>query len=296
MNGCMRKSQYCHDWLQARLDWNGNPDELKREEDDIDKINHEALYDEELDDYLDEMPDLEESESANTSMYDQLGSTPASTIISTDMEVAKNMLNLSMGPPELPVTQETSGSVGLTDDTLSDDDQFLDMFKVPPKVTPKVLVPWDLLPPRPWLDPCTLMAEAKFKSDHRTLPPPLGLDKSDVSDTQKVILHSIQTPGVEDTQVNVANPQNRDPLDLDRDANRDKTLQVMQEKHRRESRSSSAGSRSSSGKQHWSGSRSRDETGPKRGQQMPTEDWNSLGPITRIPRPTLDWSQGILEP
>ena len=52
------------------VDWNGNPDELEREEDDIDKRDHKALYSEELDDFLDEMPDLEESESVNTSMYD----------------------------------------------------------------------------------------------------------------------------------------------------------------------------------------------------------------------------------
>ena len=51
-----------------------------------------------------------------------------------------------------------------------------------------------------------------------------------------------------DIQVEVANPQNTDPLDLDRDANRDKALQFMQEKWRRESCSSSVGSRSSSGK------------------------------------------------
>ena len=29
---------------------------------------------------------------------------------------------------------------------------------------------------------------------------------------------------------------------------------------------------------------------------MPTEDRNSLGPMARIAAPTLDWSQGILEP
>ena len=37
-------------------------------------------------------------------------------------------------------------------------------------------------------------------------------------------------PTVTDTQVEVANPRNTDPLDLDRDANRDKALQVMQER------------------------------------------------------------------
>ena len=29
---------------------------------------------------------------------------------------------------------------------------------------------------------------------------------------------------------------------------------------------------------------------------MPMEDWNSPGPVARIPRPTWDWSQDILEP
>ena len=231
-------------------------------------------------------------------MYDQLGATPASTIISTDMEVAREMFNLSMGLPELPATQETSDSVGLTDEILSEDEQFLDMFKVPPKVPPKVLVPQDPPLPRPRLDPQTLMAEAKFKSGCRTLPPPLGLKKQDVADTWNVVLRSMQTPTlkVKDTQVEVADLRNKDPLYLNRDASRDKALQTTQERCRRESHSNSAGSQSSSGKCHQSGSWSRDETGLKRGQLMPMEDWNSPGPVAGIVRPTLDWSQGILEP
>ena len=134
------------------------------------------------------------------------------------------------------------------------------------------------------------MAEAKFKSGRRTLPPPPGLKKQDVSDTWNVVLHSIQTlkPKAKDTQVDAADPQSKDPLYLDREANRDKALQTKQERCRRESRFSSAGSWSSSGKCHRSGSRSRDETGPKRDRQMPTEDWNSLGPMARILRPTFD--------
>ena len=79
------------------------------------------------------------------------------------------------------------------------------------------------------------MAEVKFKSEWRTLPPPPGLrrhvDDSD-SDTQNVVLQALQMPMVTNTQVEVANPRNTDPLDLDRDANRDKALQVMQERHR----------------------------------------------------------------
>ena len=50
-------SQYSHDHLQARLDWNGSPKELERDKDAIDKIDHEAMYSEELDDYLDDMLD-----------------------------------------------------------------------------------------------------------------------------------------------------------------------------------------------------------------------------------------------
>ena len=102
-------------------------------------------------------------------------------------------------------------------------------------------------------------------------------------------------PTVTDTQVEVANPPNTDPLDLDRDANRDKALQVMQERCRQESCSSSAGSRSSSGKRHRSGSRSRDETNTKKGRQMPTEDQVSPGSVEASQMCTLDWSQNILE-
>ena len=88
------------------------------------------------------------------------------------------------------------------------------------------------------------MAKAKFKSGRRTLPPPLGLrrniDNPD-SNSWNVVLRATQTPTVTDTQVEVANPWNTDPLDLDWNANRDKALQVMQERHRQESHSSSAG-------------------------------------------------------
>ena len=37
-------SQFCYDQLQARLDWNGDPAELEKEVDAIDKIDHEVLY------------------------------------------------------------------------------------------------------------------------------------------------------------------------------------------------------------------------------------------------------------
>ena len=63
-----------------------------------------------------------------------------------------------------------------------------------------------------------------------------------------------------------------------------------------ESRSSSAGSHSSSGKRHWSGSQSRDKTDTKKGRQMPTEDRISPGSMAAGQMHTLDWSQNILEP
>ena len=51
--------------------------------------------------------------------------------------------------------------------------------------------------------------------------PPLGLrrlvDNPD-NDTRNVVLRALQTPMVTDTQVEVANPQNTDLLDLDWDA------------------------------------------------------------------------------
>ena len=170
------------------------------------------------------------------------------------------MLNLSMGPPELLVTQETSDSVDQAGESLSDDDQFSDTFKVPAKVP----APWEP-PSLPWLDPQALMAKAKFKSSRRPLPTPPGLRRQDVEDTQNVILQSMQISKATDSPIEVANPRNRDPLYLNWDASRDKALQMMQERHRRESHSSSTGSWSSSGKHHRSGSRSRDETWPKRG-------------------------------
>ena len=88
-----------------------------------------------------------------------------STIISTDTKAAGEMLNLSMGPPELPVTQETSDSVDQAGESLSDDDQFSDMFKVPAKVP----APWDP-PSLPWLDP--MLSWPKLSSSPATGPYP----------------------------------------------------------------------------------------------------------------------------
>ena len=146
------------------------------------------------------------------------------------------MLNLTMGQLELPAPQESHGP---TDDSDEDDNSLEDMFQVPTET----LVFWAPLPAKPRLDPWALMAEAKLKSGWQTLPlPPCvrrHIDDPD-SDTQNVVLRALQMPKVTDTQVEVTNPQNTDPLYLDRDANRDKALQVMQDRHRRESRSSSA--------------------------------------------------------
>ena len=285
-------SKYEHDQLKARLDWHGDPGELDIKQDKIDKIDHEAMYSDAEDDLLGDPPDLEESDSVNTSVYDRLEATPASTTISTDTEVAGDMLNLTMGKPELPAPQETHESV---DDSDQDDNPLEDMFQVPTEA-PVFRFP---LPAKPQLDPQALMAEAKFKSGWQTLPPPPGLrrhiDDPD-SDTRNVVLQALQTPMVTDTQVEVTNPRNTNPLDLDWDANRDKALQVMQERHRREFHSISAGSRSSSGKQHWSGSQSRDKTNTKKGRQTPTEDWISPGSVATSQMHTLDWSQNILEP
>ena len=68
------------------------------------------------------------------------------------------------------------------------------------------------------------------------------------------------------------------------------------ERRRRESHSSSSGSWSSSGKHHCSSSHSRDETNPKKGRQMPTEDQNCPASATVTPTSTLNWGQDILEP
>ena len=75
------------------------------------------------------------------------------------------MHNLTMGPPELPVPEETRG---MTDDSDEDDNPLEDMFQVPAQAP----VFWVPLPAKPRLDPWALMTEAKLKSGRRTLPPP----------------------------------------------------------------------------------------------------------------------------
>ena len=90
---------YEHDRLQTRVDWCSNPEELVRTDDTMDQKDHESMY---LEDYPEDMPDLEETMSTGTSVYDQLGATPANTTMSTDTKAAADMFNLSMGPPEMP--------------------------------------------------------------------------------------------------------------------------------------------------------------------------------------------------
>ena len=100
-------------------------------QDKIDKIDHEAMYSDAEDDPSADMPDLEESDSVNTSVYDQVGATLASTAISTDTEAASDMLNLTMGQPELPAPQEAHN---LADDSDHDDNPLADLFKAPAEV------------------------------------------------------------------------------------------------------------------------------------------------------------------
>ena len=129
-----------------------------------------------LDEYPDEIPDLEETKSVDTSMYDRLGATPASTTVSTDTGVTGDMLNLSMGPPEPPTSSwsrvgqaEPTTPASHSDSTLSDDEQFRDMFNIPLKVPEHQ----DPTPMRTQgLNFQALLAEAQFKSGRRTLPPP----------------------------------------------------------------------------------------------------------------------------
>ena len=90
---------YQYDQLQTRVDWCGNLEELERMNDTMDQKDHESMY---LEDYPEDMPDLEETMSTGPSVYDQLWATPANTTMSTGTEAAGDMFNLSMGPPEMP--------------------------------------------------------------------------------------------------------------------------------------------------------------------------------------------------
>ena len=228
----------------------------------------------------------------NTSVYDQLGATPASTTVSTDTKAAGNMLNLSMGPLEQPAPHKPSDSDDKTD-ALSDYDQLEDMFKIPVEAP----VHQDPTPAKPQLNPWGLMAEAQYKFGWRTLPlPPVLRRVKDNLDSQNIVLQAIQMPKVADTPVEVTSAQNRDLLDLNQDASWDAALKSMQDRCRRESHSSSTGSQSNSSKHHQSGSHSKDEADSKKGRQTPTEDQNRPAPVEGTKRWTLDWSQDILEP
>ena len=188
--------------------------------------------------------------------------------MSTNMEAAGDMFNLSMGPPEMPEPHwQDEPDTSCSSTAPSDDEQFNDMFKVPPKV-PECR---DQVPVmQSGLNFRALMAEAQFKSGRRALPPPpeLRLHCKDDKDTRNMELQAKTSKRIE---VPVSNPRNKDPLDLDRDANWDAALEHMWERCRKESRSSSTASRSSStSKRHQSTSRSRDEINPKKG--CPTPD------------------------
>ena len=222
--------------------------------------------------------------------------------MSIDTEAAGDMFNLSMGPPKMPEPhRQDEPNASHSGAAPSDDEQFNDMFKVHPKV-PECQ---DQVPVmQPGLDFRALMAEAQFKSSRRLLPPPLELrlHRKDDKDMRNM---ELQAKTAKREEVPVSNPRNRDPLDLDRDANRDAALEHMQERHRKESRSSSTTSRSSSTrKRHQSTSRSGDEINPKKGHLTP--DWEhsmpnkgNTPPCQESPAPackfTLNWDQDILE-
>ena len=295
-----RVEPYEHDQLQTRVDWCGDPEELVRTNDTVDQKDHESMY---LKDYPEDMPDLEETMSTGTSIYDRLGATPVNTMMSTDMEAAGNMFNLSMGPPEMLEPHRQDGpNTSCSSTAPSDDEQFNDMFKIPPKV-PECR---DQVPDsQPGLNFRALMAEAQFKSGRRMLPPPpeLRLHCKDDKDTRNMELQAKTSKRIE---VPVSNPWNKDLLDLNQDANQDATLEHMQERCRKESCSSSTASRSSStGKMHQSASRSRDEINPKKGRPTPDQEHSTSNkgntpPHQESPAPahkfTLNWDQGILEP
>ena len=277
-----------HDGLQTRADWVGDPEELEQVNDEVDQKDHEEMY---LEDYPDDVLDLEDTSSVKVSVQDWLEVMPANTTISTDTEAAGDMLNLSMGTSvALESDRQGEPDTGCSDAAQSDDEQFQDMFKVPEKVlecqSRASSVP-------PFLDFWALMAEAQFKSGRRQLPPPCYKDDKDTKPKKAA-------------DIPVANPWNSDPLDLLQDASWDAALELMKERCRKESHSSSMASRSSSAsKRHRSSSRSGDETNPKKG--CPTPDWEHAAPEeeTLPPRQqssvparkfNLNWHQDILEP
>ena len=151
-----------HDGLQTQVDWVGDPEELERVNNEVDRKDHEEMY---LEDYPDDVLDLEDTSSIEVSVQNQLGATPANTTISTDTEAAGDMLNLSMGTSIAPESyRQGEPDTGCSDAAPSDDEQFQDMFKVPEKV-PERQCRASAMPPG--LDFRALMAEAQFKSGCR---------------------------------------------------------------------------------------------------------------------------------
>ena len=212
--------------------------------------------------------------STGTSIYDRLGATPANTMMSTDTEAAGDMFNLSMGPPEMPEPhQQDQPDTSCSSTAPSDDEQFNNMFKVPRKV----LECQDQVPVmQSRLNFRALMDEVQFKSGWRVLPPPLELRLhcKDDKDTRNM---ELQAKTSKKTEVPMANPRNKDLLDLDWEANRDAVLEHMWERHQKESHSSSTASRSSStSKRYQSASRSGDEINPKKGCPTPNQEIQCL--------------------
>ena len=121
---------YEYDRVQTWVDWCGDPEELLRMNDAVDQKYHESMY---LEDYIEDMLDLEETMSTSTSVYDRLRATPANTMMSTDIEAAGDMFNLSMWTPDMPEPHwQDEPDTNCSGAAPSDDKQSNDMFKVPP--------------------------------------------------------------------------------------------------------------------------------------------------------------------
>ena len=181
---------YEHDGLQTRVDWVGDLEELEQVNNEVDWKDHEEMY---LEDYPDDVLDLEDTSSAEVLVQDQLGVMPANTTISTDTEAMGDMLNLSMGMSIAPESyRQGEPDTSCSDVALSDDKQFQDMFKAPDKVLECQDRASAMLP---GLDFRALTAEAQFKSSHRQLPsPPPPPCYKDDKDTRNVIVKSMQQP------------------------------------------------------------------------------------------------------
>ena len=215
-----------HAGLQTRADWVGDLEELEQVNDEVDQKDHEEMY---LEDYPDDVPDLEDTSSVEVSVQDWLEAMPANTTTSTDTEATGDMLNLSMGTSVAPESDhQGEPDTGCSDAAQSDDEQFQDMFKVPEKVLER-LSRASSVPP--FLDFRALMVEAQFKSGRRQLPP---LCYKDDKDTRNVIVKAMQQPKPKKAaDIPVANPWNSDPLDLLQDASRDAALELMKERCQR---------------------------------------------------------------